>query len=43
LAEAPSFGVPAMHYDKSSTGAKAYLALAGEILRRQKQAQAAAQ
>jgi chromosome partitioning protein len=34
LAEAPSFGVPAMYYDKSSTGAKAYLALAGEILRR---------
>jgi chromosome partitioning protein len=34
LAEAPSFGAPAMYYDKSSTGAKAYLALAGEILRR---------
>lgn len=34
LAEAPSFGIPAMYYDKSSTGAKAYLALAGEILRR---------
>jgi len=34
LAEAPSFGSPAMYYDKSSTGAKAYLALAGEILRR---------
>jgi chromosome partitioning protein len=25
-----------MYYDKSSTGAKAYLALAGEILRRGK-------
>lgn len=37
LAEAPSFGAPAMYYDKSSTGAKAYLALAGEILRRQEQ------
>jgi chromosome partitioning protein len=37
LAEAPSFGAPAMHYDKSSVGAKAYLALAGEILRRQEQ------
>jgi chromosome partitioning protein len=36
LAEAPSFGSPAMYYDKSSTGAKAYLALAGEILRREK-------
>jgi chromosome partitioning protein len=34
LAEAPSHGVPSMYYDKSSTGAKAYLALAGEILRR---------
>lgn len=34
LAEAPSFGAPAMYYDKSSTGAKAYLALAGEILRK---------
>ncbi|NQZ81421.1 MAG: ParA family protein [Colwellia sp.] len=34
LAEAPSFGTPAMYYDKSSTGAKAYLALAGEVLRR---------
>ncbi|MBF7074644.1 ParA family protein [Glaciecola sp. MH2013] len=36
LAEAPSHGVPAMYYDKSSTGAKSYLALAGEILRRRK-------
>ncbi len=34
LAEAPSFGSPAMYYDKSSTGAKAYLALAGEVLRK---------
>jgi chromosome partitioning protein len=34
LAEAPSFGAPVMYYDKSSSGAKAYLALAGEILRR---------
>jgi chromosome partitioning protein len=38
LAEAPSFGSPVMYYDKSSTGAKAYLALAGEILRREEQA-----
>lgn len=35
LAEAPSFGKPALHYDKRSHGAVAYLALAGEILRRQ--------
>ncbi|SDK22985.1 chromosome segregation ATPase [Ferrimonas sediminum] len=34
LAEAPSFGSPAIYYDKSSAGAKAYLALAGEMLRR---------
>ncbi|AEY00199.1 Soj protein [Oceanimonas sp. GK1] len=34
LAEAPSHGTPAMYYDKSSLGAKSYLALAGEILRR---------
>ena len=37
LAEAPSFGTPAMYYDKGSNGAKAYLALAGEILRREEQ------
>ncbi len=35
LAEAPSFGTPVMYYDKSSTGSKAYLALAGELLRKQ--------
>jgi chromosome partitioning protein len=34
LAEAPSYGLPALHYDKSSAGAKAYLALAGEFIRR---------
>ncbi|MEM7466036.1 MAG: ParA family protein [Pseudomonadota bacterium] len=34
LAEAPSHGLPALIYDKSSTGAVAYLALAGEMLRR---------
>lgn len=32
LAESPSFGKPALYYDKNSIGAKAYLALAGEIL-----------
>lgn len=35
LAEAPSHGLAAIAYDKSSTGAVAYLALAGEILRRE--------
>ncbi|MFA5938172.1 MAG: ParA family protein [Sinimarinibacterium sp.] len=34
LAEAPSHGLPAMIYDPASSGAKAYLALAGEVLRR---------
>ena len=34
LAEAPSHGLPALLYDKSSSGAVAYLALAGEMLRR---------
>jgi chromosome partitioning protein len=33
LAEAPSHGLPVISYDKSSRGALAYLALAGEILR----------
>jgi len=34
LAEAPSHGVPALQLDKASKGAKAYLALAGEMLNR---------
>ncbi|MFO7706177.1 MAG: ParA family protein [Halopseudomonas sp.] len=38
LAEAPSFGMPALMYDKQSRGAVAYLALAGEVVRRTKQA-----
>ena len=35
LAEAPSFGRPALFHDKYSRGALAYLALAGEINRRE--------
>jgi len=35
LAEAPSHGLPALYYDKYSRGAKAYMALAGEIIRRE--------
>ena len=31
LAEAPSFGVPALLYDKQSTGALAYMKLAREL------------
>lgn len=34
LAEAPSFGQPVLAFDRQSKGAIAYLALAGEILRR---------
>jgi chromosome partitioning protein len=34
LAEAPSFGMPVLAFDRQSKGAIAYLALAGEILRR---------
>ncbi len=36
LAEAPSYGLPALKYDKSSKGALSYLALAGEIVRKTK-------
>ena len=36
LAEAPSHGKPALFYDKSSKGARAYLDLADEILERNK-------
>jgi len=32
LAEAPSFGLPALYHDRDSKGTKAYLALAGELL-----------
>jgi chromosome partitioning protein len=34
LAEAPSHGLPVVQYDEKSQGAVAYLALAGEMLRR---------
>ena len=35
LAEAPSHGLPVMHFDRASKGAQAYIALAGEMLDRQ--------
>ncbi len=38
LAEAPSYGRPVMYYDRTSRGALAYLALAGELLRGQSHA-----
>ena len=41
LAEAPSYGVPVLQYDRLSRGAVAYLALAGEMLRRNEQRQQA--
>lgn len=36
LSEAPSFGMPALYYDKKSKGSKAYEALAKEILKNEK-------
>jgi chromosome partitioning protein len=41
LAEAPSFGRPALLHDRESRGALAYLALAGEMIRREDEAFAA--
>ncbi len=38
LAEAPSYGKPVISYDRQSRGAIAYLALAGEMLRRNDEA-----
>ncbi len=35
LAEAPSHGMPALHYDKCSSGASAYMVLTAEVLNRQ--------
>jgi chromosome partitioning protein len=41
LAEAPSFGKPVLQHDPDSRGALSYLALAGEMLRREDEALAA--
>lgn len=35
LAEAPSHGLPALHYDKTSPGAAAYMVLASELINKQ--------
>ncbi len=37
LAEAPSHGLPVLSYDRGSRGAIAYLALAGELVRREQE------
>ena len=36
LAEAPSHGVPGVNYDKSSSGAKAYMEFGRELIKRLK-------
>ena len=41
LAEAPSHGLPVMLYDKACAGSLAYLALAGEIIRKEQSGQLA--
>lgn len=38
VAESPSYGQPVIRYDRSSRGAVAYLGLAGEFMRRQRDA-----
>ena len=43
LAEAPSFGRPVLFHDKESRGALAYLALAGEMIRREEEQAATSQ
>ncbi len=43
LAEAPSYGLPALKYDKGSKGALSYLALAGEVVRKTKAKERAAE
>lgn len=40
LAEAPSFGLPALIYDKHSKGAEAYISLAKEMIKKQRNANA---
>jgi len=37
LSEAPSYGMPVMYHDSQSKGAKAYIELAKEVLKRQRQ------
>ena len=41
LSEAPSYGKPALLYDLKCAGSQAYLRLATEVIRRERQLQAA--
>lgn len=41
VAEAPSYGLPVLRYDPASRGALAYIGLAGEVLRRRREREAA--
>ena len=41
VAEAPSYGLPVLRYDPNSSGALAYMGLAGEVLRRRREREAA--
>ena len=41
VSEAPSFGMPALIYDKNAAGSQAYLRLADEIIRQNKEQEAA--
>ena len=41
VSEAPSFGMPALIYDQKAAGSQAYLRLADEIIRQNKEMEAA--
>ena len=41
VSEAPSFGMPALIYDQKAAGSQAYLRLADEIIRQNKEQEAA--
>ena len=43
LSEAPSYGLPAIVYDMKCAGARAYIHLASEVIRREKKIQKALQ
>ena len=41
VSEAPSFGMPALIYDQRATGSQAYLSLANEVIKQNKEQEAA--